>query len=332
MKMPPVRRLSRRLTRPVPQRLNAQPVAQPLSRPVLQPLESHPVAQPHPPVPQSLSQPGPQLLKWIGNKQRQADAIIAHFPKSFGTYFEPFLGGGGVLGVMSPPRAFASDGFLPLIEIWRRLRDDKEQLKRDYAERYALTTRLGKKHAYQQILARYNSSPNGADLVFLCRACYGGVVRFRKRDGHMSTPVGIHEPIPPASFARRVDAWHARLAGTEFHHLDFAAAMGRAGRHDLVYCDPPYRHSQTILYGAQSFCLQRLLASIAACKSRGARVALSIDGTKLSGRKLCDVKLPPGLFAREAYIAVGRSMLKRFQMHGRTLEAHEVSDRLLLTY
>jgi hypothetical protein len=25
-------------------------------------------------------------------------------------------------------------------------------------------------------------------------------------------------------------------------------------------------------------------------------------------------------------------MLKRFQMDGRTLEAHEVSDRLLLTY
>ncbi len=273
-----------------------------------------------------------QLLKWVGNKQTQADAIIAYFQPSYGTYFEPFLGSGGVLGVLSPQRAIASDGFLPLIEIWRNLLRDKEQLKRDYADRYALVAKLGKKSAYARVLASYNTRPNGADLVFLCRACYGGVVRFRKLDGYMSTPVGIHDPITPHSFAVRVDAWHARTGGTEFHHLDFAEAMSLAGPDDLVYCDPPYRDSQTILYGAQSFSLDRLLDSIARCKARGARVALSIDGTKLSGRKLCDVPVPEGLFVREEFIAVGRSMLKRFQMDGRSLEAHEVRDRLLLTY
>jgi len=273
-----------------------------------------------------------QLLKWVGSKQKQADAIIAYFPQRFGTYFEPFLGSGGVLGVLSPERAIASDGFLPLMEIWRSLPSGKEQLKRNYADRYALIASLGKKRAYEHILESYNTRPNGADLVFLCRACYGGVVRFRKLDGYMSTPVGTHDPIPPAAFAARADAWHSRTVGTEFRHLDFADAMSLAGRGDLVYCDPPYSDSQTILYGAQSFSLQRLLDSIAGCKSRGARVALSMDGTKFSGRKLCDIPVPVGLFAREVFITVGRSMLKRFQMDGRTLEAHEVSDRLLLTY
>ena len=273
-----------------------------------------------------------QLLKWVGNKQSQAEAIIAHLPDSFGTYFEPFLGSGGVLGVLAPARAVASDGFQPLMEIWRSLHEDKERLKRDYAERHALIAALGKKPAYAKVLAAYNARPNGADLVFLCRACYGGVVRFRRHDGHMSTPVGSHDAMPPARFAARVDAWQARTTGTEFAHLDFADAMSRAGRDDVVYCDPPYGDSQAILYGAQAFCLPRLFAAIEACKERGARVALSIDGTKLSGRKLCDVSIPPGLFARETFVAVGRSMLKRFQMDGRTLEGHEVSDRLLLTY
>ena len=32
------------------------------------------------------------------------------------------------------------------------------------------------------------------------------------------------------------------------------------------------------------------------------------------------------------FLELGRSMLKRFQMNGQTLENHEVSDRLLLTY
>lgn len=273
-----------------------------------------------------------QLLKWVGNKQRQADTIISYFPAVFDRYFEPFLGSGGVLGVLAPKRAIASDTFRPLTEIWQALRSDKESLKRHYAERHALIAKIGKKNAYEQVLGSYNVMPNGADLVFLCRACYGGVVRFRKQDGYMSTPVGAHDPVPPESFAKRVEVWHARTQGTEFLHLDFSDAMALAKAGDLVYCDPPYVDSQAILYGAQAFSLERLFESIAACKERGAKVVLSIDGTKFSGRKLCDVPVPSGLFEREEFVIVGRSMLKRFQMDGQSLEDHEVSDRLLLTY
>ncbi|MEO8460857.1 MAG: DNA adenine methylase [Dokdonella sp.] len=273
-----------------------------------------------------------QLLKWIGNKQKQADAIIGYFPKCFSTYFEPFLGSGGVLGVLAPPKALASDAFAPLVQIWQTLHADKERLKRHYLERYALIAEVGKKAAYEQVLASYNTQPNGPDLLFLCRACYGGVVRFRKHDGFMSTPVGAHQPMPPEAFGDRVDIWHARTQGARFLHLDFADAMDRSRKNDLIYCDPPYSDSQTILYGAQAFSLQRLFSSIASCKARGVYVVLSIDGTKFSGRKLCDIPIPDGLFEREAFINVGRSMLKRFQMDGLSLEYHEVQDRLLLTF
>lgn len=273
-----------------------------------------------------------QLLKWVGNKQKQADSIIEFFPKQYGTYFEPFLGSGGVLGVLAPAKAVASDSFAPLVTIWQTLRDDKEKLKQQYAERHALIARLGKKAAYDKVLASYNAASNGADLLFLCRACYGGVVRFRKNDGYMSTPVGIHDPVSPESFGKRVDTWHARTRGTNFIHMDFAEAMDKAKKGDLIYCDPPYLDSQAILYGAQAFSLQRLFASIAVCKARGAHVALSIDGTKFSGRKLCDVAVPDGLFKREEFVNVGPSMLKRFQMDGRSLEDHVVRDRLLLTF
>jgi DNA adenine methylase len=273
-----------------------------------------------------------QLLKWIGNKQRQAPDIIRHFPSDFGTYFEPFLGSGGVLGVLSPRRAIASDTFGPLMEIWQTLHHDKELLKAYYTERYELVEKLGKSLAYSEVLASYNSSPNGPDLLFLCRTCYGGVVRFRKNDGYMSTPVGAHAPMPPHKFAARVDAWYERTQGTQFIHADFEESMSRVKAGDLVYCDPPYADSQAILYGAQVFSLERLFVAIKKCKLRGAAVALSIDGTKLSGRKICDIQIPAGLFRREKFVRVGRSMLKRFQMDGRSLEEHEVSDRLLLTY
>lgn len=272
------------------------------------------------------------LLKWIGNKQRVAHQIISYFPVSIETFHEPFLGSGAVLGTLAPNRAYASDTFKPLMEIWFALKNDPDELKRWYHDRWHAMMEGEKVPEYERIKASYNAQPNGADFLFLCRSCYGGVVRFRKLDGYMSTPCGAHTPIPPHAFARRVDDWHRRVAGATFRHCGFEEAMERARPGDLVYCDPPYSHSQAILYGAQDFSLAHLFDVATDCKRRGVNVAVSIDGNKRSGDLICDIPVPPGLFEREIYINLGRSMLRRFQMEGQTLEEEMVADRLLLTF
>jgi len=138
--------------------------------------------------------------------------------------------------------------------------------------------------------------------------------------------------MPPEAFAERARIWAARTRGVEFVNADFWETMIRTRAGDVCYLDPPYSDSQTIIYGAQAFSLKRLFAAIEDCKRRGVRVALSIDGTKKSGDKKVDLPIPEGLFAREIFVHLGRSMLRRFQMDGQTLESEYVSDRLLLTY
>ena len=273
-----------------------------------------------------------QLLKWIGNKQRLAHEIISFFPQRFGTYHEPFLGGGGVLGVLAPRKAEASDAFQPLIGIWHELKERPESLKKWYAERWHTARGDQKKTGYEKIKASYNQNANPADLLFLSRSCYGGVVRFRMRDGYMSTPCGIHDPIAPDSFNRRVDEWHVRVRGANFFHREYDESIDHAQEGDVVYCDPPYSYSQAILYGAQKFSLDDLFRSIEKAKKRGVFVALSIDGSKKSGQQECGFSFPANLFAREVDVHLGRSMLRRFQMEGQTLEDEKVTDRLLLTH
>jgi DNA adenine methylase len=273
-----------------------------------------------------------QLLKWIGNKQRFAHEIISYFPARYETYHEPFLGSGAVLGTLAPGNALASDVFKPLVDIWTAVRQSPEEVKAWYSDRWHTIKQLGKVEAYEKVKADYNANPNGADLLFLCRSCYGGVVRFRQADGFMSTPCGVHDPVSPASFAKRVDEWHRRTHGTQFVMADFEEAMDGAKKGSIIYCDPPYSFTQGILYGAQGFSLKRLFETIGRCKARGVHVALSIDGTKKSGELLCNVPIPNGLFEREAFVNCGRSMLRRFQMNGKTLEEEVVADRLLLTY
>lgn len=274
-----------------------------------------------------------QLLKWIGNKQRLAPQILANFPLHWATYHEPFLGSGGVLGTLAPAKAYASDALRPLMEIWKLLDEDPAQLVANYG---AYRDRIGagetKEEVYRVALESFNRAPNGRDFIFLTRACYGGVVRFRRSDGAMSTPCGAHMPVPTASLKRRVQEWSVRVQGTTFRTLDFREAFDDVKAGDVVYCDPPYTDSQTILYGAQAFRLHDLVEAIDRAKAKGARVALSIDGTKKSGLKEVLHDFPEGLFVSEVGVTVGRSMLRRFQLGGETLEAEVVRDRLLLTY
>lgn len=278
------------------------------------------------------SLPNGQLLKWIGNKQRFALGIISHFPRRFGTYYEPFLGSGAVLASLAPQRAEGSDIFGPLVGIWEVLRTCPSQLVEWYRDRYDLIAECGKEAAYSTVRDSYNRNSNPADLLFLSRVCYGGVVRFRMKDGFMSTPCGPHKPMTPAKFAERVADWSVRTRGTTFFERSFEEAFDRASAGDVVYCDPPYTHSQTILYGAQAFSLDVMFKTIERAKRRGVFVAVSIDGSKKSGNQLCEISYPENLFAREEMLTVGRSMLRRFQMSGETLETEVVRDRLLLTH
>lgn len=148
----------------------------------------------------------------------------------------------------------------------------------------------------------------------------------------MSTPCGIHDPISPKSFSERVDLWNKRISGCNFIYTDFEELFSMAKKGDVVYCDPPYVTSQAIVYGAQTFSLQRLIEAIKQAKSEGVYILLSIDGSKKSGKILCDIDFPDDLFEREVAVNCGRSMLRRFQRKGETLEDEVVSDRLLLTY
>lgn len=275
-----------------------------------------------------------QLLKWIGNKQRFAHEIASYFPDDVRIYFEPFLGSGAVLGTYAPARAVASDALKPLAEIWLTLSRDPDELKRWYADRRSQVNHdfSNKQEVYEKVKASYNREPNGADLLYISRSCYGGVVRFRQSDHYLSTPCGVHKPISVESFSRRVGLWSERVGGTKFAHMDYRQAMGEARAGDLVYCDPPYTDSQAILYGAQAFVLDDLFNEIDRCKSRGVRIALSIDGTKKSGLRTVMNSAPKGLFETEVMVNCGRSMLRRFQMGGGSLEAEVVADRLLLTY
>lgn len=283
----------------------------------------------------------PALLKWIGNKQRFASTIISYMPNEFNNYYEPFLGSGAVLGeLLSQDRtkmfphfnhAYASDILPFLIDIFKSVKESPNELVEYYAKE--ITAYYDDPdQQYEKIRNRFNYNHNAFDFCLLSRTCYSGVIRFRKSDGYMSTPKGPHKPISPDEFKRRVLLWSDLVQKADFHTESFVDAMSKPQRGDVVYCDPPYTHSQTIIYGAQSFNIDQLWESIKECKERGVYVILSINGTRESKRKDISVQIPEGLFEREFFINCGTSMIDRLQHAGKDMRNELVHDKLLLTW
>lgn len=251
-------------------------------------------------------------------------------PGSYGTYYEPFLGSGAVLGRLRPRRSVASDVCKPLIDLWRIVQDDPQSLVESYTrnwEAYCKDRQL----AYDQAKDRFNDKQNPHDFLFISRSCYGGVIRFRK-DGYLSTPIGPHNIISPGAFADRLSNWRVIVKDTLFVHADYSEVISEAKGDDIIYCDPPYVDSQKILYGAQSFRLGDLYQHLQAAKDRGCFIALSIDGEKKSGNQPVAVSPPASLFEVEAFLSLGGSMLKRFWREGGDVVDEHIRDRLLLSH
>lgn len=284
----------------------------------------------------------PQLLKWVGNKHRFAKEIVSYMPEQFNTYYEPFLGSGAVLGTLCYENltsikrfnnAIGADALPFLIDIFNYVKTDPETLVAHYSqcvENYSDNREAN----YLAIRDRFNKDFNALDFVVLSRACYSGIIRFRKSDGFMSTPIGPHNPISPESFTERVRIWNNlfRSNDIEFYHQDFRDTMDMAKKGDLIYCDPPYTHSQSILYGAQAFNIEDLWKKVLECKERGVKVMLSINAKKKSGKQDISVTPPKGLFERAAYVNCGVSMINRLQNAGVFMEEENVSDALFLTW
>lgn len=283
----------------------------------------------------------PALLKWIGNKQRFAETIISYMPESFNNYYEPFLGSGAVMAELlladrskfypHVKHAYGSDALPFLIDLFRLVKNNPQSIS-DYYEKEINDYYSRPNEKYIEIRNRFNSEHNPWDFCLLSRTCYSGVIRFRKNDGYMSTPRGPHKPICPETFNERVKLWNSLLEKADFESENYTIAMDKAIRGDVIYCDPPYTHSQGIIYGAQSFDINMLFEKIKECKDRGVKVILSINGMRDDRKVDISVAPPKGLFERRMFINCGTSMIDRLQHSGEEMKNKSVDDQLLLTW
>lgn len=183
-----------------------------------------------------MSEPAEPPIKWVGGKRQLLPEIRKYVPASFGTYFEPFVGGGALFFGLRPERAVLSDLNSHLITMYRVIRDDMKNLgweltNGDYANN---------EENYYKIRARNwqgTDLERAATFLYLNRYGFNGLYRENQK-GEFNVPYGKN---PDASInldnLRRVSK---QLQDVHIIREPFQAVLESARKGDFVYFDPPY--------------------------------------------------------------------------------------------
>jgi len=175
------------------------------------------------------------FLKWAGSKRYLLPVLVNLLPDSYGTYWEPFLGGGSLFFLLAPTRAVISDSAKPLIETYRAVRDDVEAVIQ------ALPSGDDKQSFYR-VRATSPNTPvqRAARLIYLNHTCWNGLYRVNSR-GEFNVPYG--RPRAKGEIDRvnlRACAGALIKAKVDIRDADFAEALVGVSKGDLVFLDPPY--------------------------------------------------------------------------------------------
>ena len=180
------------------------------------------------------------FLKWAGGKGRLIDQIRPWFPKEWGTYHEPFIGGGALFFHMQPEKAVISDVNERLIASYVAIRDELPAL----VERLDAYAARHSKDAYYRARERFNRARGLSDLdraalmIYLNKTCFNGLYRENAR-GEFNVPMGSY--VNPSVYRlENLRAVSAQLQQTDIRVSSYEHVLDRAKPGDLVYFDPPY--------------------------------------------------------------------------------------------
>lgn len=248
------------------------------------------------------------LIKWSGSKRSQTEKIIHLFPEDIDTYYEPFLGGGSILGAFSPKKAICGDICSALIELWKLVQSKPNLVHSEYKKRWE-RLQEDKHPFYYEVRSRFNKKQSPHDLLFLTRTCVNGLVRFNKKGEFNNSLHYSRKGILPDNFKKIIETWGGKIKSYKFFTKHYSDLTKNARKNDFVYLDPPYFNTRGRYFGKIDF--DEFIEYLEYLNNRNIRFALSFDGAR--GEKSYVVKLPKKLYKRHQLIFSGNSTFNKVQ-------------------
>ena len=194
---------------------------------------------------QTLASPKP-FVKWAGGKRQLIPQIEKHLPEKFGSYFEPFLGGGALLfNLLSENKnlkGHVSDLNSDLVLSYVTIRDNLNVLLKSlqkHSDKY-----FANSESYYYSVRESNPKSQiekVSRLLFLNRTCFNGLYRVNSK-GKFNVPLGrySHPNIVQEENLKSVNQF-LNQNKVIIKCQDFSSTVEKAKKGDFVYFDPPYQ-------------------------------------------------------------------------------------------
>ncbi|HHY36776.1 MAG TPA: DNA adenine methylase [Firmicutes bacterium] len=176
-------------------------------------------------------------VKWAGGKTQLLSQFAPLFPRQkYNLYLEPFVGGGAVFFHLQPSAAILIDSNAELINFYRVVRDNLEQLLEDLAKHkntreyyYSLRALDPEKLSPVQRASRF---------LYLNKTAYNGLWRVNSK-GRFNVPFGRYKN-PRIIDEENLQLVAGALRRAELLAGDFSLVLKLAPPGAFVYFDPPY--------------------------------------------------------------------------------------------
>lgn len=176
------------------------------------------------------------FLKWAGGKRQLLPELMSRVPAEFGTYFEPFLGGGALFFSIAPRLSVINDINSELIRCYSVVRSEAGALLD------ALASHVNTEEHFYAVRAVDPDSLSdveaAARFIYLNRTCYNGLYRVN-RAGRFNTPYGKYKR-PNLVPRDLIEAASVVLSNATLLTGGYRESLVAARSGDFVYLDPPY--------------------------------------------------------------------------------------------
>ena len=233
------------------------------------------------------------FVKWAGGKRQLLAELEKSFPKQFGTYFEPFLGGGAVLFDLLAKKpnlkCSVSDLNSDLVLAYVTIRDKLGRLI-ESLENHSKNYHKDSIGYYYEVRKQEPKSQieKVSRLLFLNKTCFNGLYRVNSK-GKFNVPLGRY--TNPNIVNRENLTTVSKFLQSDKIKIscrDFESILKDAKKGDFVYFDPPYQPvsdtANFTSYTHRDFTeddLQRLADLANQLNSKGSHVLLSNSNTKI---------------------------------------------------
>lgn len=198
--------------------------------------------------PRRSREPNPFLrpfLKWAGGKRQLLPVLKKHIPKSYKTYFEPFVGAGALFFALQRPKAVINDTNQELINCYKVIKNNPEELLEKTKEHelnnskiyyYDLRDLDRDKLEFDSL----SDIDKAARIIYLNKTCFNGLFRVNSQ-GQFNVPYGDNKnPVVAEHIVITTISEYLNENEIEILNRDFKDAVTDAKRGDFIYFDPPY--------------------------------------------------------------------------------------------